>query len=86
MVVVGKHFTCLLIVVEWLISKHLTAKKQKCCSPSNVNQGIGDDLMLELLLLNGKHVHAHKPDCVKTPGSLTLGQQAADRLELCLLN
>ena len=38
MVVVGKHFTCLLIVVWWLKSNHLTAKDYFCCSPSNVNQ------------------------------------------------
>ena len=34
MVVVGTHFTCLLIVVEWLKSSHLTAKVYFFCSPN----------------------------------------------------
>ena len=33
MVVVGKHFTFLLIVVEWLKSNHLTAKTNQFLLP-----------------------------------------------------
>ena len=44
MVVVGKHVkhVCifLLLVVEWEVQIHLTAKKIVFCSPSNVNQEV----------------------------------------------